>query len=246
MTIFDIVNYQFRRPSFLPLVDGGNSTCYVRTYVERRSYRCQREQYFSAKPGEGVGDRARERKRVKSARCRGASGRETERMRERAIKERTGKGERDVSPRQENGGVPARTLNLLNALARAWNASISLFYFGPLVRRPFSPVSAIPSFLLPFVERPNERTDRPTGGRNPFSRRALAPVRADLMTLPPRSDDDSIVYDQLKWSTCKLSFFTAPAFYLVLDGRVSDGSEWPFYWFNPARYGECKRELLSD
>lgn len=82
MTIFDIVNYQFRRPSFLPLVDGGNSTCYVRTYVERRSYRCQREQYFSAKPGEGVGDRARERKRVKSARCRGASGRETERMRE--------------------------------------------------------------------------------------------------------------------------------------------------------------------
>lgn len=42
-----------------------------------------------------------------------------ENERERAIKERTGKGERDVSPRQENGGVPARTLNLLNALARA-------------------------------------------------------------------------------------------------------------------------------
>lgn len=56
-------------------------------------------------------------KRVKSApRCE----RERNGENERAIQERTGKKERGtVSPRQENGGVPARTLNLLNALARA-------------------------------------------------------------------------------------------------------------------------------
>lgn len=93
------------------------------------------------------------------------------------------KGERDVSPRQENGGVPARTLNLLNALARAWNASISLFYFGP-----FSFVARSLPFLQfrPFYSRlPSDRTSEPTGGRNPFSPRVLVPVRADLMTLPP-------------------------------------------------------------
>lgn len=69
--------------------------------------------FFSEARGEG--DRARE-KRVKSA-LREASGREMERM--RVASRWVGKRERDVLPRQGNGGMPARTLNLLNALARA-------------------------------------------------------------------------------------------------------------------------------
>lgn len=59
------------------------------------------------------------------------------------------------------------------------------------------------SVLFTPACEPTDRTSEPTGrqtGHNPFPRRSLSlvPVRADLMTLPPRSDDDSIVYDQLK------------------------------------------------
>ena len=41
-----------------------------------------------------------------------------------------GKGERGGGVVNCHESTPARTLNLLNVLARAWNASISLFYFG--------------------------------------------------------------------------------------------------------------------
>lgn len=69
--------------------------------------------FFSEAHGEG--DRARE-KRVKERAK--SSERERSEENESAI-EVGGKRERDVSSRQGNGGVPARTLNLLNALARA-------------------------------------------------------------------------------------------------------------------------------
>lgn len=58
---------------------------------------------------------------------------------------------------RENGGVPARTLNLLNALARAWNASISLFYFGPFVRRRSLPLLRNSVLFTP------DRPSRPAG-----------------------------------------------------------------------------------
>lgn len=143
-----------------------------------------------------------------------------ERMREPSRRGREKRRERRVSPRQENGGVPARTLNLLNALARAWNASISLFYFGPFV---------LVARSLPFLQfrpfysrRPNE--SEPTGRQAATQPFLSSRSRARSC----RFDDPSVTIWRwfnclrLKWSTCKLSFFTAPAFYLVLDGRVFD------------------------
>jgi len=121
-----------------------------------------------------------------------------------------GKRERDVSPRQGNGGVPARTLNLLNVLARAWNASISLFYFGPFVRR-----LSLPLLRNSILFTPG-RVDRPA--RNPFSLIALSCPFVQIWW-PSRYDLTMIQLSTANWNEAPTSWaFSRLAFHLVLVG----------------------------
>lgn len=201
MTIFDIVSYQFRRPSFLPLVDGGNSTCYVRTYVERRSYRCQREQYFSARPGEGVGDRARERKKGKER----VEVRAGEKWREWESHpgEDGKKGERDgftAAGKRRSAGTHVESAKRSRSCVKCLDITV---LFRPVrSRRPFSPVSAIPSFLLPPA-------DRPTDGHTTLSIVVLSCPFVQIWW-PSRHDLTMIQLSTTDWNKAPASWAFSP------------------------------------
>lgn len=184
--------------------------------------------FFSEAHGEG--DRARE-KRVKSA-LRGASEREVEREWEchRGGRE-TGEGRFTAAGKRRSAGTHVESAKRSRSCVKCLDITV---LFRPVRSSPFSP--AFPQFH-PFYSRPPE----PTGRRRATLSLSAVPVRADLMTLPLRFDDDSIVHGQLKWSTYKLSFFTDGLSYPVLAG-VFPTFETTDYWFNSGRYE--KYELI--
>lgn len=104
--------------------------------------------------------------------------------------------------------------------------------FRPVRSSPFSPASLQ---FHPFYP-PTGRADRPAC--NPFSRRALVPARADLMTLP-RHDFTMIQLSMANENETSASFLPG-AFPLRSTLRT-------IYWFNCGKciYGEYKQASSS-
>lgn len=146
-----------------------------------------------------------------------------------------GGNERETFHRgRENGGVPARTLNLLNALARAWNASISLFYFGPFVRH-----RSLLQFY-PFYSRPAEPAGR-------YATLSFSSCPFVQIWWPSRYDLTMIQLSTANWNEAPTSWtFSRLVFYFQYWPVRFRRLERPDYWFNPGRYDEYKLTFLSD